>query len=374
MNISFPHQEEYNNLTCHIVGLNPISKKELFEELNKKVFNPIDLDEINQEIINDNEMDKMYKQYQKFKDTLNDKFKEVDKKMSAYWENKFLELLNEKVKIDKKNILIGQNTHYKYLNKKINLNTPNKFIIQSNEDDIKKIIQYNLETFKDDIINGKFPLEYLNSTILTKKKDLLLQTYRKFGYLEKDFKQLKTILNLLETKIIDIPGLWISLKEPYNIGSKIHPKKNDKLIAYIDSTMALIASFNFDKNKLIKNYNGKEIKIKELQPKALDKLKSGRFLYLVSKESFIPHEKGANKKFFSQTPVTILQKEKISNIYNYLVDNKDINDVIDTIDSKKNSKKSTKKSSKKNSKKNSKKSTKKSTKKSSKKNSKKNII
>ena len=352
MNISFPHQEEYNNLTCHIVGLNPISKKELFEELNKKVFNPIDLDEINQEIINDNEMDKMYKQYQKFKDTLNDKFKEVDKKMSAYWENKFLELLNEKVKIDKKNILIGQNTHYKYLNKKINLNTPNKFIIQSNEDDIKKIIQYNLETFKDDIINGKFPLEYLNSTILTKKKDLLLQTYRKFGYLEKDFKQLKTILNLLETKIIDIPGLWISLKEPYNIGSKIHPKKNDKLIAYIDSTMALIASFNFDKNKLIKNYNGKEIKIKELQPKALDKLKSGRFLYLVSKESFIPHEKGANKKFFSQTPVTILQKEKISNIYNYLVDNKDINDVIDTIDSKKNSKKSTKKSSKKNSKKN----------------------
>ena len=118
----------------------------------------------------------------------------------------------------------------------------------------------------------------------------------------------------------------------------------------------------------------KEIKIKELQPKALDKLKSGRFLYLVSKESFIPHEKGANKKFFSQTPVTILQKEKISNIYNYLVDNKDINDVIDTIDSKKSTKKSSKKSTKKNSKKNSKKSTKKNSKKSTKKNSKKNII
>ena len=49
MNITIPHQEEYNNLTCHIVGLNPISKKELIEELNKKVFNPIDLDEINQQ-------------------------------------------------------------------------------------------------------------------------------------------------------------------------------------------------------------------------------------------------------------------------------------------------------------------------------------
>ena len=74
MNLNIPHQEEYNNLTCHIVGLNPISKKELIEELNKKIFNPIDLDDINQEIINDNEMDKMYKQYQKFKDIKNDKF------------------------------------------------------------------------------------------------------------------------------------------------------------------------------------------------------------------------------------------------------------------------------------------------------------
>jgi hypothetical protein len=148
--MSIPHQEEYNCLTCHIVGLNPLIKKELIEELNKKVFNPIDLDEINQQIINDNEMNKMYTQYQKFKDTKNDKFKELEKKMTFYWENKFLELLNEKVKIDKKNILIGQSNHYKYLNRKINLNTPNKFIIQSTENDIKKLIQYNLETYKAD--------------------------------------------------------------------------------------------------------------------------------------------------------------------------------------------------------------------------------
>ena len=324
MNIQY--QEEYNCLTCHIVGLNPLIKKELIEELNKKVFNPIDLDEINQQIINNTEMDKMYKQYQKFKDTKNDKFKELEKKMTFYWENKFLELLNEKVKIDKKNILIGQSNHYKYLNRKINLNTPNKFIIQSTENDIKKLIQYNLETYKEDIINSKFPLEYLDLNFLSKKKDTLLQTYLKFGYLEKDYKQLKTILNLLETKIIDIPGLWMALKEPYNIGSKIHPKKNDRLLSYIDPTMALLGAFNFDKDELNKNYNSKEIKIKELKPQALDKLKSGRFLYLVGKESFITNEKGANKKFFSQNPVTILQKEKISNVYNYLIDNKDIVD------------------------------------------------
>lgn len=313
-----------NCLTCHIVGLNPVSKKELIEELNKKIFNPIDLDQINNEIITDKEMDSMFKQYQKMKESKNDKFKDLDKKMSIFWENKFLELLNEKVKIDKKNILIGQSNHYKYLSRKINLNTPNKFFIKNTDDDIKKLLSYNLTTYHEDIVNGKFPLEYLDFNFLSKKKETINQAYFKFGYLEKDYKQMKTILNLLETKIIDIPGLWVSLKEDYNIGSKIHPKKNNKILAYIDPTMALLGSFNFNKDELSKDYNGKEIKIKELKPQALDKLKAKRYLYLVGKESFIPHEKGANKKFFSQNPVEILQKEKIINIYDYLIDNKDI--------------------------------------------------
>lgn len=313
-----------NCLTCHIVGLNPVSKKELIEELNKKIFNPIDLDQINNEIITDKEMDSMFKQYQKMKESKNDKFKDLDKKMSIFWENKFLELLNEKVKIDKKNILIGQSNHYKYLSRKINLNTPNKFFIKNTDDDIKKLLSYNLTTYHEDIVNGKFPLEYLDFNFLSKKKETINHAYFKFGYLEKDYKQMKTILNLLETKIIDIPGLWVSLKEDYNIGSKIHPKKNNKILAYIDPTMALLGSFNFNKDELSKDYNGKEIKIKELKPQALDKLKAKRYLYLVGKESFIPHEKGANKKFFSQNPVEILQKEKIINIYDYLIDNKDI--------------------------------------------------
>ena len=155
-----------NCLTCHIVGLNPVSKKELIEELNKKIFNPIDLDQINNEIITDKEMDSMFKQYQKMKESKNDKFKELDKKMSTFWENKFLELLNEKVKIDKKNILIGQSNHYKYLGRKINLNTPNKFFIKNTDDDIKKLISYNLTTYHEDIVNGKFPLEYLDFNFL----------------------------------------------------------------------------------------------------------------------------------------------------------------------------------------------------------------
>jgi hypothetical protein len=314
--------DDFNCLTCHIVGLNPISKKELLETLNNKIFNSIDLDEINELILKDENMNTMFKSYQKLKDTKNDKFKELDKKMSNYWENKYLELLGEKVKLDKKNILIGKNTHYKSFNKRINLNTINKFYIKNTEEEVKNLIRYNIDNYKDDIVNGIFPIEFLDYKYLSKKKDASINNYKKVGYLEKDYDQVKNILKLLEDNIIDIPGLWIALKDPYNLGSKIHPIKNDKILAYIDPNMALLGSFNFKKEELKKNFNGKEIKIKELKAQALDKLKTKRFLYLVNKSSFIPHEKGANQKFFSQTPVTILQKEKINSVYEYMFPDK----------------------------------------------------
>jgi hypothetical protein len=308
-----------NILTCHIIGLNPYSKKELIDSLNTTIFNPIDLDDINEKIIKEDTMNLMFKSYQKMKDSKNDKFKELDKKMTNYWENKYLELLGEKVKLDKKNILIGKNTHFKFLSKRINLNTINKFYIKNSEDEVRKLIKYNLEIYKDDIINGIFPIEYLDYNYLSKKKDTSINFYKKAGYLEKDYEQIKTIIKLLEEKNANITGLWIALKDPYNLGSKIHPKKNDKILAYIDPNLALLGSFNFDKEELSKNYNGKEIKIKELKAQALDKLKTKRFLYLVDKNSFIPHEKGANQKFFSQNPVIILQKEKINSVYDYIL-------------------------------------------------------
>ena len=223
-------------------------------------------------------MNSMFKSYHKLKENKNDKFKDLEKKMSVYWENKFLELLGEKVKLDKKNVLIGKNNHYKNLARKINLNTLNKFYIKNTEDDIKQLIKYNVDTYKSDIVSGVFPLEYLDYNYLSKKKDNLIVTYKKSGYIEKDFEQIKTILKLLEDKIIDIPGLWVALKDPYNLGSKIHPLKNDKIMGYLDPNMALLGSFNFAKDELKKNYNGKEIRIKELKSQSLDKLKTKRFL------------------------------------------------------------------------------------------------
>ena len=56
---------DFNCLTCHIVGLNTISKNEFINSLNKSIFNPIDLDLINTDILKDKNMDTMFKNYQK---------------------------------------------------------------------------------------------------------------------------------------------------------------------------------------------------------------------------------------------------------------------------------------------------------------------
>jgi hypothetical protein len=307
-----------SNLSCHIIGLNPYSKKEFINSINNKIFNVVDLDLVNQQILQHPDLDKMYQQFEKLKATKNDKYKELDKRMSDFWEKNFLESVQLKIKDKKMNILLGQNNHYKSIKKRINIDCTNKFIIKGEmNDDIKSLIKYNLENHKDDIINGNFPLEYLNFDYLLKKKEAIDSTYKKLGYIEKSMDQIKNMMKLIETTE-NKNEMWISLKEPYNVGSLIHPQQNDKLIGYLDPNMSLLGSFIFNKEELVTNYNGSEITIKEITPKSTKKLKSRRYLYLVESKTFMPHENGSNLKFFSQLPVKILAKEKVDNVYKYL--------------------------------------------------------
>ena len=308
-------------LSCHIIGFNPYSKKTFVDKLNAKIFNVIDLDVINQEILKKPELDKMYQQYQKLKDDKNDKFKEVDKKMSLFWEQNFKDTIDSKVNQKKINILVGQNNHYKSLSKRINIDCTNKFIIKSNiDEEVKSWIKYNLETYKNQIIEGNFPLDYINYSFLHKKRQIIESTYSKIGYIEKTIDQLNTIVNLIENSTKkDGNEMWISMKEPYNVNSLIHPKLNNKVIAFSDPNVALLNSINFVDGEVKKNYNGSEISLKELKPSGVKKLKTRRFLYLVETKTFIPHENGNNQKFFSQLPVKILAKEKIDNVHDFFI-------------------------------------------------------
>jgi hypothetical protein len=309
------------NVICHIMGLNSISKKYFMTKMDYSTYDCIDLDLISNEIIKDYDMDKMYNQYENLKKKKNERYKDIGKKMTAFWEKNFNELINENIRSDKKVILIGKNHHYKQLSKKINLPTTNKFYVKSNiKQDIEEIIEYNLDNYRKDIIKGIFPIEYLNFNFLMKQKEALKNSYLKSGYLEKTIPQINVILNLLSKKKIKGNNLYISLRDSYNLNSKIHPKKNSKIFAYSEPVLALLGSFRFDESELVKSYHKNRVKIKEKKNGILKKLKKKRFLYLVDTKTFIPHEKGNNVKFFSQAPVVIKDKEQIDNVYDIFND------------------------------------------------------
>ena len=300
--------------SCHIVGLNPYTKKELYEKLNdknfNKTFNIIDLDSVNQEILKKDDMDRMYRQYMKLKLDKNDKYKEVEKKMSNYWESNFVSLIESKINTKKSNIFIGQNNHYKSSTKKVPIECNNKFIINSQlgnnfDDEIKKLIQYNLETYKDDIISGNFPLEYIDYAYLHKKRINLDSSYKKSGYIEKTFEQLLLLFSLIEVSKTKNSEIWISMKEPYNIGSLIHP--TDKVLkGYSDPNVALLESTSTSYIK-----TGDDIMLRDTK-----NMKTKRFLYLVEASTFIPDE-DTHEIFISQLPVKIISKTKIDNVYEH---------------------------------------------------------
>lgn len=300
---------------CHIIGLNSQLKKNLDDLKND--FNIIDLDIINQQIVSDDYLNNLYEKFEKLKKEKNDKYKDVEKKMTIYWESEFYKKINEVATDKKNNIFIGSNTHYKISSKRVNLNTTNNFIIKSDlVEEIKLIIKTNLDTYRDQIINGLFPLEYLDTKFLIKKKELIISSYKKQGYIEKTFEE---IINILKTvcKTKDKNELWISLKEPYNVDTKIYPKDNSTIIAYSQPEFAIIDSFSFSDDEIQKTISNDALSIKEIKENSLLKLKKKRYLYMVDKSNFLPFENDENK-YFSQSPILIKGKEKIESVYEYL--------------------------------------------------------
>ena len=57
---------ENNNFFCHIIGINQVDKKKLYEFSFIKEFHIIDLDLINKDIFNNIDLKKMFKQFTHF--------------------------------------------------------------------------------------------------------------------------------------------------------------------------------------------------------------------------------------------------------------------------------------------------------------------
>jgi len=304
-------------ILCHIVGITNIMKSKFIKQMESMNYNVIDLDEISNHIFNSITMNTMFKQYIIFKDSKNDKFKEIDKKMTFFWESTLESMVNEKIKDNMKNIIIGYNHHFKNINKRIEIKTNNKYIIKVSKRDVREIIHNNIEKHKKDIISGAYPLENIDFDAIYNNRLKIDISYEKNGYLPKTLDMINIIvdsINKLPKNKMD--KLWIASNQPYNINTMMHPKKNDKLFAYTDIILALLASFNYGNDEVEKMYDeNNNLHIIPKKEGILEKMNAKRYLYLVEDKNFLPHEKGSNIKFFSQVPVMILQVVKINNVY-----------------------------------------------------------
>ena len=308
-----------NKIICHIIGLKQSDKEDINKLCNTdNKYNLIDLDGINNDILNSPEMTKMFKIYSSLKNNKNDKFKDIDKKMTKYWEDNMIKNVFDSITSKKKSILIGKNHHYRLLSRKINFDVSNKFILDNNlKDEVKDTIKQNLLNYHEDIINGTFPVQFLDYKFQLNKKKLFEESYTKIGYTRISINEISSILKLHAINKIKGKGLWVSLNEPYNIGSKIFPK-NKPIYAYIDPVLSLINSFPIKDNDI--DYNFKNEKVISINKGNVNKMKKGRYLYFVSKEDFMPSDSTNKHKYFTQNPVLILEKEKIANVFNKLVD------------------------------------------------------
>lgn len=319
-----------NKIICHIVRLDK-SEKDIIKNLCNKdcKYDLIDLDILNEEILKSDEMNKMFKQYSRFKKNNNDKFKDVLKKMTKFWEENLVLKVSNNITNRKKSILVGKNHHFRYMSKKIDFSVGNKFIIDI---DLKKLakknIKLNLEDNSTDIVNGCYPLDNLDYKKQYNKLVNFEKNYLGSGYYKISLDNLIEILDYHSKNEIKGKGLWLSMDESYNIGSFIHPQKNKKIYAYSDPVLSIISSFE---NKPIKsknqynesesnndfNYDIKDEKVKviSISDENMKKMKKGKYLYFISKDNFLPSNAKNKYKFTTQTPVLVIEKEKIENVY-----------------------------------------------------------
>lgn len=314
------------NIFAHIAGVNIESKELIKKSFSKKIFEIIDLDIITEKIINDKNMLYLYNRDEFYKNKLKDQnlsklnikkinsvIKKIDQKMNLYWKVNFDNAINNLIsKIDKLIIVIGYNTYFKNHKIYVNINTNHKYIKKVNLiDHAKNVVSTNLKEYYEDIINGDFPLEYLNHQMIIKKRNNLVIQYQKMEY------QLDTINNIINAIEIayntDIPNmLYFASKENFN--KKIMLKQN-KIIAYEDQWIALISALS--NNNISKGYSSSGQPYVKCNPSILN---IPIYLYLITDtKSFSPiPSKNKLYKYQSAKQITIDKKVFIDNIYDKL--------------------------------------------------------
>lgn len=306
------------NVICHIAGID----KELTNKIKKQYGNNPeiildDLDFIGEQIKDDKKMNYLFDQWTKFKDKNNEKYKSVEKEMDRHWQNIFqdhvMDIINNNR--NKRIIFFGNNNHYKHLSKKIDLPTASRFYLKTNIDEhCKNIVKNYLSDYEEDIINGSFPLSFLDHNFIKSRRSRISKYYENWGYDIKNEDEIVEFLDLTinQKKMETLNHLYYASRMPYYPGANIHPEKNN-LVAYSNPWEALYELIP-KKCQIKTGIKNGDPYIEEGKEAEFQKLRFKGYLYHLDKKTFMPFGRKNSSKFKSSLPAKILKKEKFNSL------------------------------------------------------------
>jgi len=352
-----------NNILCHIAGLNNLTKQELILNITKyhDVIEVIDFDMITKIIYKSAQ----FKNYEK---------KKQHQLMVKYWEKEFDDILmhnlSESKKNNKKVICIGNNVYARSRYVHIHINTQHiMFLNTPNAEYVKQIVMHNISSHSHDIINGTFPLKFIQHDFLSSQRDILKNIHIRLKYklceMDDIIKNIKQIIlyeehsnnshinnnsnknddganndSHTENHNYDYNYLYFTSSIKYNTRfinninsdmASIFTDTQNTIVAYKQIWMALLCSVLNDGTKMSKELiniktNGNDIIIQELKPNSLNKLQQHIYLYKVSLNGF-KNEDLQPYKYKNTSTVEILENiyvsdisDKLSNIHGIILE------------------------------------------------------
>jgi hypothetical protein len=314
---------------AHIAGLDDHGRQLLFAQA--KQFAIVDLDEFTSKIVSDKNMSVMYDKLEYYnnmtKDPNNNKLqqkqfctkaRQFESKMNVYWKSKMTDSIERTLKLNSKNIiLVGYSSYFKNHKAVVNVKATHKFFQKVDlTDHARNIVEYNIDNYRDEIIDGTFPLEFLNHDHIIKKRDSLTFQYKRMGY---HTDTINNILNSLHIASSIPPPPTLYFASSHDFAKKL-PLQENKLIAYADDWVAMVSAISNDKKSITKGFSSGKPFVKEMTAGGIQCLHKPLFLYSITNTAeFSPiASKGTVYKYLTNKPIAHHQKLAVDDVYQHL--------------------------------------------------------
>lgn len=219
-------------------------------------------------------------------------------------------------------ILLGYPIHYNDKRIEIVINSKIKcFVKVTDHHYTTQTIMNNITLYQDSIVNGEFPLDYLNPIFLLKNRQTLIKMFPQYG-----LKSIDRIYNIIrlniakENELKSLKTLYCTHADKFDI---FIPASSRGIDAYTEDWLSLVGfstrTIGRKQNGIIKGYKKNKPYIKEALPQAFNALNRSAYLYTVEKFNFMFHEKGKQKKLYTHSSVIIAHRKRIPNVYKYLL-------------------------------------------------------